>query len=346
MAARRTPPSQPRNAGEVAAPVESSPTKLAQRAARLSVDGAAARALDRIALEYDVGPVVGVGGSGIVYHATRRLDGSEAALKLVCFDSRDAQRRWTREVGSLGRVSHRHVACLLDHAVIVESESAYVATRFVRGPTLEAWLNASPGLRRAEGVRIVLQVLKGLTAVHAAGLAHRDVKSTNVVLEPLARGASPVLVDFGIAHSYASEKTPWSRLTNPGSFIGTADYVAPERIEGAPGDARADVWSVGILLHRVLYGHMPFRARTPSLTLVRAVAEPLVAPWRSEQGVDPTELALFAIVSRALEKRPDARFANASEMSIELDRVVTSMPALAASIGWQPVREEDTKPLG
>jgi serine/threonine protein kinase len=315
------------------------------RVSRRELAEAASRALHHLSVDYDIGPVVGAGGGGVVYQATRRLDGSEAALKIVGFDSSDAQRRWTREVGSLGRVSHRNVASLLDYAVIEEAASAYVATRFVRGPTFEGWLNAETGVSRAEGAALVLQVLKGLAAVHEAGLAHRDVKSTNVVIETVSTRRSAVLVDFGIAHSYSTELTPWSRLTHPGSFIGTADYVAPERIQGAPGDARADVWSVGILLHRVLYGYMPFRARTPSLTLVRAVAEPLLVPWRSDEGIDASELALFEVVTRALDKRPENRFADAASMRAALEDVVGDGGRIAPAVSWQIVHEEDTKPI-
>jgi serine/threonine protein kinase len=147
------------------------------------------------------------------------------------------------------------------------------------------------------------------------------------------------------SNSYAADLTPWSRLTHPGSFIGTADYVAPERIEGAPGDARADVWSVGILLHRVLYGYMPFRARTPSLTLVRAVAEPLLVPWRSSDGIDATELALFEVITRALDKRPENRFADAATMRTVLEGVLAGGTTIAPVVSWQVVHEEDTKPI-
>lgn len=309
------------------------------------LDGEMKRALKRLASAFDVSHVVGVGGGGVVYRATRRSDGTLVALKLGRFDTVEARRRWTREVGSLSRVSHPRVASLIEQGVVKGTDFAYVATRFVDGPTLEAWLRTKGWLDRPTGCRMVLQVLEGLAEVHRVGLVHRDVKATNVIVETVEGLRSAVLVDFGIAHSYSSELTPWSRLTYPGQFMGTADYVAPERIQGASGDARTDVWSAGILLHRVIYGYTPFHARTPLLTLDRAVSDPVVAPWRDRCEVSSTEIALFEVVLQALDKRPEHRFDDAAEMGRALARALEGGELSPHAGAWLASREEDTAPL-
>jgi eukaryotic-like serine/threonine-protein kinase len=127
--------------------------------------------------------------------------------------------------------------------------------------------------------------------------------------------------------------------------MGTADYVAPERIQGASGDTRTDVWSAGILLHRVIYGYTPFHARTPLLTLERAVSDPVVAPWRDRCEVSETEVALFEVVLRALDKRPEYRFDDAASMGKALAQALESGDLSPHAGAWLASREEDTAPL-
>lgn len=307
--------------------------------------GPGSRLLETLEPIFEIGGLVAAGGSGTVFRATRRADGSDVALKVLDLEGIDATRRWSREVDSLARVRHRRVARLIDYGLMEHGRSAFVATQYVAGPTLDHWLSDCTTLDRVRGVEYVVQSLEGLAAVHGAGLAHRDVKANNIVLDAQREMTSAVLVDFGLAHSYAPDQTPWSRLTGPGGFVGTADYVAPERIEGAAGDARADVWSMGILLHRVLYGYTPFRARTPSLTLVRTVGEPLVSPWRDDASVPVVERALFEVIARALSKDPDLRYPDARAMQLALSGIVGPGLHLELQSRTPGPRDEETKPL-
>lgn len=288
--------------------------------------------------------VVATGGSGVVHSAIRLSDGLHVAMKVVRCESKDERRRWQREVGALARIDHPRVAELVDHGALPGALHGFVATRFVDGPTLESWLASRLFVDVDEVLRIVVSVLETLASVHDLGLVHRDVKATNVVLEPGTDHPTPVLVDFGIAHALDVDGTAWSRLTRPGSVIGTPEYVAPERIKGAVGDTRSDLWSVGVLLYRALLGRPPFRGANASQTLLRIVSEPLSPPWRRTDDVSRPMQALFEVIARALAKEPEARFRDARAMIEALARVGSVGDATRLGAAHARSDEEITAP--
>jgi serine/threonine protein kinase len=148
-------------------------------------------------------------------------------------------------------------------------------------------------------------VAQALAAVHAAGLVHRDVKPSNILLR--ADGA-PVVTDFGMAATLV-DLLAERRLTPPNVLLGTADYLSPEAISGEVVDGRADLYSLGVVLYEMLTGFVPFAGRDPYETM-RAHCEERVPPLPGEI---PT--AVRAIVECALQKRREDRFTTAGEMA-------------------------------
>jgi eukaryotic-like serine/threonine-protein kinase len=150
-------------------------------------------------------------------------------------------------------------------------------------------------------LRIARGVAEALAVVHAAGLVHRDVKPSNILLRA---DGQPVLTDFGLAAAFAELRG--ARLTPPETLVGTADYIAPEAITGGKVDARADIYALGVVLYEMLVGYVPFAGREPFQTLRAHVEEesPALPPSVPQ--------SVAALVGRALQKDPARRFESAA----------------------------------
>src|SRR3954469_8951467 len=189
------------------------------------------------------------GGMGVV-HLALDEQGRAVALKVlrdhVCADP-EARARLRREVGTLRRVRSPHVAEVL--AADLDSARPYLATRFVPGRTLEDRVRAEGPLDIAQVARFGVVLAQALTAIHAAGVVHRDVKPANVML----LDGEPVLIDFGIAHV-----ADQSRLPRAGLVMGTPGYLSPEVVAGWPVTPATDWWGWGSTLAFAASGRSPF----------------------------------------------------------------------------------------
>ena len=205
----------------------------------------------------DVGPYrlvapLGEGGMGIVFRANRST-GGVAALKVLRRElsgDETFRRRFERE----GRI-----AAQLDHPHLVEVVDAgearglhYLASRFVEGETLAHRLERDGPLPLSDVMRLAAELGTALDTLHEAGLVHRDVKPSNIMLGP--EGAA--LTDFGLARGVAD-----SVLTTPGRVVGTLDYLAPEVIRGEPAGPHADIYALGCVLYECVCGSPPFGSR-------------------------------------------------------------------------------------
>ena len=251
---------------------------------------------------YTLESVLGRGGMGAVYLATHERLGRQVALKVISPElahDDDFRVRFLREAQLAASLDHPNVIPVYDAG---EADGVlFLAMRYVRGSSLQQVLRDDRPLSVAETVRVVEQVAGALDAAHAAGLVHRDVKPANVLLaEP---GGHVYLCDFGLAKRMSSPAT-----TRTGFFLGTADYCAPEQIEGRPVDARADVYSLGGIAFHCLTGRPPFTRDSEFAVLQAHLGDlpPLVSERRPE-----LPRALDAVVAAALAKQPEARYASA-----------------------------------
>ena len=270
---------------------------------------------------YELGDVIGRGGMGEVRagHDTRL--GRPVAIKLLRADMAhdpDVRRRFEHEASSAARLAHPNVVAVFDTG---EADGVpFIVMELLDGETLADRVASSP-LSPAEARRLAAQVLSAIGAAHDAGLVHRDVKPGNVLVA--ARGVWKV-ADFGIAKSM-EEATD---LTATGTMIGTAAYLAPERLEGERATPASDLYSVGVLLYEALSGRKPFEADS-ALALANQIRtaepEPLEAVCPD---VDP---AFAAAVHRVMAKDPRERFASAAEMSAALGESTASRPVAEAA---------------
>ncbi len=293
---------------------------------------------------YTLESVLGRGGMGSVYLATHERLGRQVALKVISPElahDDDFRARFLREAQLAASLDHPNVIPVYDAG---EADGVlFLAMRYVRGSSLQQVLRDDRPLSVAETVRVVEQVAGALDAAHAAGLVHRDVKPANVLLaEP---DGHVYLCDFGLAKRMSSPAT-----TRTGFFLGTADYCAPEQIEGRPLDARADVYSLGGIAFHCLTGRPPFTRDTEFAVLQAHLGDlpPPVSELRPE-----LPRALDAVVAAALAKQPEARYASAGAFARALRDAVAgdaepatrAAPAVASVEHGEPTRPHATDAL-
>jgi serine/threonine-protein kinase len=252
---------------------------------------------------------------GVLYRAHDPLLERDVAIKLMLVDFKSdptARERFHREARAVARLQHRNVVTI--HELGESDGTPYIVMEFLTGRDLEALLKRDPPLGLDEKLDVTIQLCVGLSYAHEQGIVHRDIKPSNVrVLED----GTVKILDFGIA------KFAMSAMTQSGSVMGTAQYMAPEQIMGQPVDGRADLFSTGVLLYEIIAGQKPFTGDTPTAIVYQILhAEP--TPIRSIVTEVPEQLA--DIIGRALKKDPDHRYSRASEMAAEL-QIVRSMLA-------------------
>jgi protein kinase-like protein len=283
---------------------------------------------------------LGRGGSGVVYAAQRLEDAATVAVKLLRdeYATPDVRRRLRDEARRAGRVSHPGVVKVLD--VGEQDDRTWLVMELVDGPSLQEVLDRDGALPPALGAELIGQAADALAAIHAAGLAHGDLKPANVLLpgwpEPGATFdlSTPVkLVDFGLSRPLPPRMdaglSAGSDWVHSGSTVierspgGTVAYMAPEQWRGEPATASSDVYAMGGTLHAALTGSRPFAEPSlPQLAYAVATA-PAPTPSRVAPAVSP---ALDAVVARALAKDPAQRYADAAALAAAI-RAATRVPA-------------------
>jgi len=205
--------------------------------------------------------------------------------------------------------------------------------------TLRAELKRRGALLPALAAERFAGVLAGVHAAHRAGVAHRDLKPENVFLVARPERAPLVkLLDFGLARM-TGELADGSGLTSPGMVIGTIGYMAPEQLCGEEVDARADVFSVGVMLVEALTGRRPFQGKT----ITELLTAMLRAPFHLD-GEGETVRKVEEVLARCLAREKDVRFGSIEELEREIMPLLAICPSLVAP-GVTPAAEEDTRPV-
>ena len=301
---------------------------------------------------YRLETLLGVGGMGEVYKAYDTHRDRYVALKLLpeaLSGDREYLTRFQRESNVAARLRDPHVIPIHDFGEI--DGQLFIDMRLVDGADIGALLDTCGRIAPERAVYLIGQVAEALDAAHADHLVHRDIKPSNVLV---TSSDFVYVVDFGIARSTGDRQTP---LTNTGAYIGTLDYMAPERFIGHDVDGRADIYSLACLLHQCLTGAPPFGGRElPALMYAQLYYPPPEASSLVE-GVPP---ALDAVIARGMAKDPKDRFPTAGALAaaareallaeaptpqmMELQHTWTEIPdptwqAATAAAAWQGVAE-------
>ena len=239
---------------------------------------------------------LGEGGMGVVFRAVREPEGDEVALKVLRAElSADEtfRRRFVHEARAAGEVRHKHLVPITEAG---EADGRpFLAVAFVRGQTLEQRLAGGP-LGIPDMVRVVAHVASGLDALHNAGIVHRDVKPSNVIID---ESGSASLTDFGLAKGRA-----YTVLTKPGMVMGTLDYLAPEMLRGAGATGASDIYALGCLTFECTAGRAPFED-TSMFDLASAHLN--IEPSDPCAGRDDAPEGLSWAILQALAKDPAKR---------------------------------------
>jgi archaellin len=263
---------------------------------------------------------LGVGGMADVYLCEDLTLGRRVALKVLLSRFAGDQQfveRFRREAQAAAQITHPNIVNVYDWGMV--GDTYYIAMEYVEGETLKERIRRQGKLAPGEAVRITLELLAALDVAHAAGIVHRDVKSQNILMD--AAGTAKV-TDFGIARAGDSQ------MTEAGSILGTAQYLAPEQAKGEPVDARSDLYSVGVVLYEMLTGRVPFQGDSAVTVALKHVNE---VPPEPVELVPGLPYSLNQIVLKALAKDPERRYDSAASFAADLNNARTGGPLIAAA---------------
>ncbi len=273
---------------------------------------------------YRIVTLLARGGMGQVYRATDVRLGRDVAVKLVSGGTQHEPgvvERFIQEARVTAALDRPNIVRLFD--VGVHEGRPFLVMELLDGETLRHRLSRG-ALGPDDARRIMLDVARGLVAAHAADLIHHDLKPENLFL---TRTGPTKILDFGVARlaPHAPPKGP-PLATMAGMLVGTAGYLAPEEILGDRGDARADLFALGAIAYEMLTGRRAFAREHTIDTLYAVLHDPVPALRTGESGVSPQ---LAAIVSRLLEKAPEARFQSSADLAWTLEQLPAALPSAA-----------------
>ncbi len=299
--------------------------------------------------KYEIRRVLGRGAMGTVYDGWDPVIQRRVAIKTVRLPAGDDEAasegldRFKREAQAAGRLTHPNIVGVFDYGET--DELAFIVMEFVEGRSLKEMLDGDLRLPVSEAVRLVGQVLNGLSYSHGRGVIHRDVKPANIMVTNSDGQAK--IADFGIARIESSS------LTQAGTVMGTPAYMSPEQFMGQVVDGRTDLYACGVMLYQLLTGERPFEG---SMSSIMHKVMTTIPPVPSALAVTAPR-SLDGVVARAIARRPEDRFSSAAEFAEALlnppvpidpapdaDATVVAKPA-AAPIAAPVPRPPSRSPL-
>lgn len=269
---------------------------------------------------YELHEELGIGAFGVVWRAWDTRLKRWVALKLARVGDDAAIRRlFHREARALASLKHPNVLPIYDYGI--EDDLAHIVFQLIEGSTFSTYLS-QPTATLDKALNILLQVLSGLEYVHQQGVIHRDLKPANILID---RTGVPYIADFGLARHVGELST----IGEPGKQLGTIPYMSPEQLRGESVDCRTDVYSLGILLYRVLTGGRPFLGDEKEVRrqmLEQRPAHP------SDVNEDVSRI-LGDICLKAIEKNPRHRYASAAEFRRDLSLALTGETLIVSQPG-------------
>lgn len=264
---------------------------------------------------YEISEFIAAGGMGEVYRARHTILGRDVAIKTIVrqhFPDASANRRLMREAAHASILKHPGICTV--HEVGEADGTPFIVMEYLDGRPLNELIRRSlPSTR--DTIEWGIQVANALEHAHGHGIIHRDLKSSNVVIDSSGRA---IVLDFGLARRLPDASGLISRdisVREQGALVGTLSHMAPEVLHGDRADERSDVWALGVMLYELSTGTLPFAGRTPFETSSAIIGEPF-APMNSR-----VPLALRFIIERCLAKDPTKRYQRAHDVEAALDAI-------------------------
>ncbi|MFO0612870.1 MAG: serine/threonine-protein kinase [Polyangiaceae bacterium] len=273
--------------------------------------------------DYHIQGVLGVGGSGTVYRASKAMDDTVVALKVMNVEHADndgERQRFAREAEIVKRLAHPHVVGLLDYGFHREGgdrEIPFLVFPFLEGETLEKRIEREGALAWKLVGRFAEQALSALEMAHAMGIAHRDIKPANIFCCQGADGEVIRILDFGTAKITGDKQPQNNEVTRVGMLVGTPRYMAPEQARGEPLTPTADVYAFGLVMTEMLIGRPLVTGNTDfEIYVAQGSDKPHVLP-------DAVLDSPFAtVIARAIAKPTEVRYRLASQMLADVRAIV------------------------
>ena len=264
---------------------------------------------------YKVEQILGRGGMAEVYKAYQETLDRHVAVKLIhtfLADDADFLARFQREARAVAGLRHPNIIQVYDFDT--EGDTTYMVMEFIDGPTLKDIIEELHAKNETmplnEAIEVIKSVGMALDYAHRKGMIHRDVKPANVMRDSTGR---TVLTDFGIVKLMTGPQ-----YTATGSLVGTPAYMAPEQGLGQPGDARTDIYSLGVMLYQLVTGRLPYESDTPMAVVFKHINDPLPLPSTINLELPP---GIEKVILKALAKDPNERYQTAREMVDHLNNL-------------------------
>jgi eukaryotic-like serine/threonine-protein kinase len=284
--------------------------------------------------EYRIVERLGVGGMGSVYKAEQPNMNRLVAIKVLHprFASReDLVSRFRREARAMSQLSHPNTARVFKFGQLKDG-APYFVMDYLEGKNLAHVVRAEGPMDADRAINIMIQVCGALDEAHRAGIIHRDLKPENVFLTHQAGTADfPKVLDFGLAKVSEKQMGRGSMmLTQQGMVFGTPEFMSPEQTQGEPLDRRSDIYSLALIFYELITGKLPFDATKP-IDIMRAHLQDPPIPLNKRLPDKRFSVALEGVLSKALNKKPDDRYATAVEFAQALKKCLTNPMATTAA---------------
>ena len=291
-----------------------------------------------VANNYHILKKLGEGGMGAVYLGEHVKMGRKSAIKVMAASMAqdpDAISRFNREATNASKISHPNVCQIYDFGETPDG-LIYLAMEFIEGESLKDVIEKEGALPPQRAANILRQSADALQAAHDLGIVHRDIKPDNIMVVQGREGADIVkVVDFGIARAVGGDE-PGQKVTKTGLVVGTPEYMSPEQLSGDKLDGRSDIYSLALVLYRMLTGTLPFDADSAQEVMIKRLTDDPMPLEQARTDIDfPPKLQL--VMNVALARSPAERYQSAAEFGRDTADAVagTAPPSTRVNVGHQ-----------
>ncbi len=287
---------------------------------------------------YELVQVLGEGGMGAVYLAKDKRSGAHVALKLPKFNqpNRDEMlSRFQREARTAASLSHPNICPIREFGEV--NGQFFLVMNYIRGVPLSKFLKENPEIAPRQVALLIRKLARAVSAAHKQGVIHRDLKPGNVMVN---QRREPIVMDFGLARDTARDDT---QLTKTGAFLGTPAYVSPEQITNRKGevDHRTDIYSLGVVLYRMLAGCLPYQAYNS----VNMIAQVLTGGAKPPSAYNPRACPrLSEIAMKAMARDVTIRYQSMEEFARDLTKYLKGETQPLAKVATEGSRQNVSYP--